>query len=182
MEELIQRSLNGDQDAYTELVKSIGLEMYRIAISQLGNVDDANDAIQETMIHSYYKLHTLKNHCYFKTWIIRILINECHNIHRKKKRQFDLFNKISNSIDVATYAENRIQNKEDDIDFDLLINKLNYNDRLILTLYYKNRYTPTEISYILNTSVNTVKSRFLRAKQKLKQLYNKGGLNNENKK
>lgn len=72
MEELIQRSLQGDQDAYTELIKSIQVEMYRIATSQLNNIDDVNDAIQETIIRSYDKLHTLKNHSYFKTWVIRI--------------------------------------------------------------------------------------------------------------
>lgn len=182
MEELIQSSLKGDQNAYIELVKSIDVEMYKIANSQLNNIDDVNDAIQETIIHSYNKLHTLKNHSYFKTWIIRILINECHNIHRKRKKQLGLFDKISNSVDIVSASEDDIQNKENDIDFDLLIKKLNYDERLILTLYYKNRYTPTEISDILQINVNTVKSRFLRAKQKLQQLYSKGGINNGTKK
>ena len=178
MEELIQRSLQGDQDAYTELIKSIQVEMYRIATSQLNNIDDVNDAIQETIIRSYDKLHTLKNHSYFKTWVIRILINECHNIHRKRKRELGLFNKLSNSVDAISSTEKEIQTKEDDIDFDLLIKQLNYDERLILTLYYKNKYTPTEISNILDVNVNTVKSKILRAKQKLQQLYNKGGINN----
>ena len=72
MEELIKRSLKGDQDAHTELIKSIQVEMYKIANSQLNNIEDVNDAIQETIIRSYDKLHTLKNHSYFKTWVIRI--------------------------------------------------------------------------------------------------------------
>lgn len=82
-------------------------------------------------------------------------------------------------MDIVLSTENEIHAKENDIDFDLLIKNLNYDERLILTLYYKNKYTPTEISNILDTSVNTVKSRLLRAKQKLQQLYNKGGINNE---
>lgn len=172
------RSLNGDKDAYTELIKSIQVEMYKIANSQLNNIEDVNDAIQESIINSYNKLHTLKHPCYFKTWIIRILINECNNIHRKRKRQLGLFNKISNSVNVNSSTEKEIQNKENDIDFDLLIQHLNYDERLILTLYYKNQYTPTEISHILNTNVNTIKSRFLRAKQKLQKLYNERGINN----
>lgn len=65
MEELIERSLKGDQDAYTELIKSIQVEMYKIANSQLNNIEDVNDAIQETIIHSYNKLHTLKKHDFF---------------------------------------------------------------------------------------------------------------------
>lgn len=91
MEELIKRSLQGDQDAYIELIESIQVEMYKIATSQLNNIDDVNDAIQETIMHSYDKLHTLKNFNYFKTWIIRILINECNIIHRNRKKTIRSF-------------------------------------------------------------------------------------------
>lgn len=181
MEELIKRSLQGDQDAYIELIESIQVEMYKIATSQLNNIDDINDVIQETIMHSYDKLHTLKNFNYFKTWIIRILINECNIIHRKRKKQLGLFNKISNSVDNSTYTNNIFQEVESNIDFDLLIQHLNYNERLIFTLYYRNKYTPTEISNILNINVNTVKSRISRAKQKIQNLYKKGGMHNEKK-
>ena len=181
MEELIKRSLQGDQDAYIELIESIQIEMYKIATSQLNNIDDVNDAIQETIIHSYNKLHTLKNINYFKTWIIKILINQCNLIHRKRKKQLGLFNKISNLVNNSTYTNNIFQEVESNIDFDLLIQHLNYNERLIFTLYYRNKYTPTEISNILNINVNTVKSRISRAKQKIQNLYKKGGMHNEKK-
>ena len=45
MEELIKRSLKGDQDVYTELIKSIQVEMYKIANSQLNNIEDVNDIV-----------------------------------------------------------------------------------------------------------------------------------------
>lgn len=183
MEELIKNSLQGDQNAYTELIKIIQIDMYKIANSQLNNIDDINDAIQETIIHSYNKLHTLKSIDYFKTWIIRILINECNTIHRKRKKQLSLFYKITNSIEHIPSAEKGIQNKEKELDFDILISHLNKEERLLLTLYYKNKYTPTEISKILNININTIKSKILRAKQKLQKLYNKeGGINNDPKK
>lgn len=165
MEELIKRSLQGDQDAYIELIESIQIEMYKIATSQLNNIDDVNDAIQETIIHSYNKLHTLKNINYFKT----------------RKKQLGLFNKISNLVNNSTYTNNIFQEVESNIDFDLLIQHLNYNEKLIFTLYYRNKYTPTEISNILNINVNTIKSRISRAKQKIQKLYKKGGMHNEKK-
>ena len=87
MEELIKSALDGNKDSYVALIKSIETELFKIASSQLNNIDDVNDAIQETILNSYSKLHTLKNYNYFKTWIIRILINECNNIHRKRKRE-----------------------------------------------------------------------------------------------
>ena len=181
MEELINRSLQGDQDAYIELIESIQIEMYKIATSQLNNIDDVNDAIQETIIHSYNKLDSLKNINYFQTWIIRILINECNIIHRNRKKQLGLFYKISNSVNNSTYTNNIFQEVESNIDFDLLIQHLNYKERLIFTLYYRNKYTLTEISNILNINVNTIKSRISRAKQKIQKLYKKGGMHNEKK-
>lgn len=99
----------------------------------------------------------------------------------KEKKQLGLFNKISNSVDNSTYTNNIFQEVESNIDFDLLIQHLNYNERLIFTLYYRNKYTPTEISNILNINVNTVKSRISRAKQKIQNLYKKGGMHNEKK-
>lgn len=184
MEELIKSALDGNKDSYVALIKSIETELFKIASSQLNNIDDVNDAIQETILNSYSKLHTLKKYNYFKTWIIRILINECNNIHRKRKRELGLFNKIThcNSIDDNYTNKSEFQKIDSNIDFNLLIKKLKTEDRLILTLHYKLQYTPTEISNILKLNVNTIKSKILRAKQKLKQLYEKGGINDEAKK
>lgn len=98
-------------------------------------------------------------------------------IYRKKYKQLDLLSKLFN-LQTNKVTQESLNSIEDDIDFEILINKLNYNDKLIATLYYKNRYTPTEISEILDTNVNTIKSRILRIKKKL-QKYIKEGLDNE---
>ena len=98
-----------------------------------------------------------------------------------EKKQLGLFYKISNSVNNSTYTNNIFQEVESNIDFDLLIQHLNYKERLIFTLYYRNKYTPTEISNILNINVNTIKSRISRAKQKIQKLYKKGGMHNEKK-
>ena len=95
MKDLITRSLEGDHNSYIELIKLFQVELYKIAYSQLDNIEDINDALQETIITSYKKLNTLKDYNFFKTWIIRILINKCHDIYRKKEKQHILFNKIS---------------------------------------------------------------------------------------
>ena len=178
MEELIKRALDGDQSSYIQLVQSIEVELYRIASARLDNEDDINDALQETMIHSYNNLHTLKNYKYFKTWIVKILINECNLIYRKRKSQLGLFNKISDSIKDSSF-ENEFNTVDSNIDFDLLIKNLKYDERIVMTLYYKGKYSPTEIAHVLNISVNTVKSRITRAREKLKNLFDEGGLKDE---
>ncbi|MNT17287.1 RNA polymerase sigma factor [compost metagenome] len=59
-----------------------------------------------------------------------------------------------------------------------MIDKLNYEEKIVLTLYYKDNYSCNEIANILNISVNTVKSRITRAKDKIKQTL-KGGIYND---
>lgn len=110
----------------------------------------------------------LKTTSYFKTWIIKILINECNNIYKSNNKQFWIFNKISNSK-TNHISENIIQNIEDNFDFELLLKNINYDERIVIILYFNNRFSTTEIADILNISVNTVKSRLLRAKEKIKK-------------
>ena len=93
MEELILESINGNDEAYTKLTQSIQNELYRVAQARLDNIDDINDAIQETMIIAYKSLKSLENTKYFKTWIIKILINECNKIYARYKWKDKIFRK-----------------------------------------------------------------------------------------
>ncbi|MFB5266063.1 sigma factor [Paenibacillus enshidis] len=64
----------------------IKLKMYKLSFSILQRDEDCADAIQETILKAYKSLHTLKKAEYFNTWIFRVLINECHQVLRKKAR------------------------------------------------------------------------------------------------
>ena len=86
MDELINRSKKGDEEAFTELILSIKNDLYKIAKTRLNNDYEINDAIQETIIKSYNHLRKLKDNSKFKSWIIKILINECNTIYKKKRR------------------------------------------------------------------------------------------------
>lgn len=174
MEDLIKQSLAGNQDAYITLIKNIQIDLFRVAKAKLSNIDDINDAIQETIIISFENLKKLKHIEYFKTWIIKILINQCNQIYRKSNKQLNIFNKLLNTNDYAHLEDTSIHSKEDELDFDILIDKLNYNEKIVITLYYNNQFSTKEITNILDTNVNTVKSRLTRAKKKLKIYYEEG--------
>ncbi len=58
--------------------------MYRVAKGILKVEEDIEDAIQTTILIAFNKINTLKDERYFKTWLIRILINECNKIYKKK--------------------------------------------------------------------------------------------------
>ena len=85
MEDLVEEAKNGNNVAFTELVLQNQNELYKIAKMRLANDDDVNDAIQETMLMAFKSIKKLRENKYFKTWFIKILINECNKIYKKRK-------------------------------------------------------------------------------------------------
>lgn len=178
MNDLIELAKNGDKEAFTNLVLSIENDLYRIAQTRLSDTYDINDAIQNTMINAYKHLKSLKNNNTFKTWIIKILINECNQIYKSKKKKIELFNKFKDS-QLDNMVENSFNTVNSQIDFELILKNLNYKERLIITLHYNNDYSCSEISNILGIKKNTIKSILTRSKQKIKKIFEKGGFYNE---
>ena len=174
MDELINRSKKGDEEAFTELILSIKNDLYKIAKTRLNNDCEINDAIQETIIKSYNHFRKLKDNSKFKSWIIKILINECNTIYKKKYKKKRIIDKILIE-DNFNNTDNSIENSDSVIDFNILLGSLNYEEKIIITLFYNNRFTCSEISQILNINVNTVKSKLSRTKEKIKKSY-KGGV------
>ena len=83
---LTEEAKNKSPDAFDQLMQTQLQRMYRIAISMLQNEEDAADAIQETVLRCWEKIGQLKNDDYFQTWLTRILINQCKDILRSRKR------------------------------------------------------------------------------------------------
>ena len=84
MEELVERAKNKDKTAFSELIVKVKKELYLIAKTKLNNEEDIGDGIQETVLISYKNLKKLRKNEIFKTWIIRILINECNKTYKRK--------------------------------------------------------------------------------------------------
>ena len=146
MIQLVKRSISGDADAFLELMEKNSLAMYKVARGILDNDEDAADAMQDTILTCFEKIHTLKNPEYFKTWMIRILINECNKIHRHYKN----FSRAEELPEVPGQDESY---------------------RIILVLYYVEGFRIADIASILNMNENTVKTRLVRARVQLKQEY-----------
>ena len=86
MDKLVKKARQGDPDAFTELMQSQMQNMYKTARAILYNDEDAADAISETILTCWEKLHQLKNPAFFRTWMTRILINKCKDIIKKQSR------------------------------------------------------------------------------------------------
>lgn len=169
MEELVQKAKNDDNNAFSELIISIEKELYLIAKSKLKDEDDIGDAIQETIFMCYKNLKKLKDNRVFKSWVIKILLNECKKIYKKKYKN------------IISYEEKELDNyissndDNDELEFEILIKDLKSDEQLILTLYYCSKYTTKEISKILNKRESTIKSKLIRSRNKIKKKFEKEG-------
>lgn len=176
MEELIDKAKNGDKEAFSIIISTIDAELYRIAELRLSNKDDILDVIQETIITAFKSINKLKHNEYFKTWIIRILINQSNNFYRQKyRRNIISFEEIENSSENSLYD---IEKVDEVLDFNFICKNLKYEDKIIITLYYMEKFTDKEIGKILKIKAKTVTTRRTRAKEKIKN-WLKGGKENE---
>ena len=97
--------------------------LYRIAKSRLACEDDICDVVQNTLISAYKSLNTLKNEKYFKTWLIKILINKCNNFYSELKKD---------NVSFDILEEHTLLNKEDftnNFSIEYLINSLSKDEQ-----------------------------------------------------
>lgn len=141
------------------LIKENLTSMYRVAKGILKIEEDVEDAIQTTILIAFNKINTLKDERYFKTWLIRILINECNKIYKKNKNNRK---EISDELYTTQNYEN--------IDLYDAIKCLKEDLRVITILYYFDDMSYKDISTALNIAEGTVKSRLFRAKEALYEI------------
>lgn len=144
-------------EEFTKIVTDTAAVMYRVSKSILKRDEDCEDAVQEAIAKAFSKLWSLKNDSYAKTWLIRIVINECYSILRQKKNSF--------------YNEEITLEEADSNDYSELykaLNELPADYRVTVVLYYIEGYSVKETAQILKVTEGTVKSRLSRGRKKLR--------------
>jgi RNA polymerase sigma-70 factor (ECF subfamily) len=148
-----------DKNEFGRLVIESRQTLYRVSKSFLRNDSDCEDAASAAVMIAFCKLHTLKNDQYAKTWLVRILINECCKILRFHKRVVSVNENIMPSGQDRSYSEL----------YDALMT-LSDKLRIVTVLYYIEGFSTAEISGILKISQGTVKSRLSRSRHSLKEI------------
>lgn len=144
--------------------------LYRVAKSILHDDDDCADAIGEAVTNAFEKLHTLKNDEYARTWLVRILINECYSLKRYAQRFA-----YSDDGEELEVADEQATAHEDYSELYESIGKLSSKNRLVIVLYYLEGYSVREISQILRIRESAVRKRMARARNELKELLREDG-------
>lgn len=169
MEDLVEMAIYGNKQAFTQLILNYQQDLYKIALTRLHSEYDIDEAIQETMISAFTNIKNLQDPKKFKNWIIKILINKCNEIYRKKILKFAPLKEI----DTYKILDSNNLEIESNLDFYSIIKSLNKKERTTIVLYYCEKYTTKEIAEILNKNENTIKTILRRSKMKLKNKYEK---------
>ncbi len=159
--ELVKMAKQGNKDELGNLIMENMQSLYRVAFSILKTEDEISDAISNTVVIVFEKIATLRNEEFFKTWITRILINECYKIYKQKKKIIYLENCNQEKLSCDdTYEDFEVRKMVKNLDKDL---------QEIVILYYYEDFGVKDISKILKIPEGTVKSRLSRARTKLEQ-------------
>ena len=158
---LVRKSKKGNNLAFSILIKSYEKDLYKVAIAMTKNEDDALDCIQEAILQAYISIKDLRQDEYFKTWLIKILINKCNALLKKNKKILNL--------DVSITENDKVEQSEK-LELKDSINNLDSDLKIIVILYYYEDMSIKDISESLNIPQGTIKSRLSRARSKLKEM------------
>lgn len=168
---LVQLAKKKNTDAFAKLYEMIYTDMYKMALYTLGSRTDAEDIVSETVLDAYTSIHKLRDDAAFRNWIFRILSNKC----KRKIKSYQSERMYKNS----EFSEEAIYNASLYDDMDTILEKhdilnafsaLSHEERLIVSMIIYSGYTSKETAHILNKNHNTVRSKYRRSLDKLKQL------------
>ena len=149
---IIKNAQKGDKESFSSAILPLRTEAYRVAFCYLHNESDSMDAVFTGVEKALINIAKLKDTRFFKTWFIRIVINECKQQLRQRERLIYLSDNIERIDYKAIISEEKL-------DLDKLLLQLEPQDRLIIYLKYHMGYTLLEISRLMELPEGTVKTR-----------------------
>ena len=135
--------------------------LYRIACALLRSETDRQDAMQETALKAWKNRASLREEQYFRTWISRIMVNECHNLHRKNSRYVPVEELPDRPAPDSGEQETR-----------LMLESLPEKQRVPLVLHYLEGFSLEEIAQVQHISLALVKYRMHQARKALRVEWN----------
>ncbi len=150
--------------------------MYNTSLRIVNNTGDAEDVLQESFTDAFSAIETFQYKSTFGAWLKKIVINKSINHLRKKKMDLVDMEKtnVGHMAEEESLDEKDIQLKVDEIKKAVKLLPNGY--RTVLSLYLFEGYDHEEIAEILKVSHATVRTQYMRAKQKLISLIKQGGL------
>ncbi|MDR3558894.1 MAG: sigma-70 family RNA polymerase sigma factor [Candidatus Pacebacteria bacterium] len=179
--ELIEKYLDGDDSAFSELLDLYLKPTYNFLYRFTGNAAATDDLTQETFIKVWKNLKRFDRGKKFKTWLFTIAKNTAFDYLKKKKTiPFSSFtgeednNYLENISEDSALPDELLEKKDLAEELDGKLKQLPKQYELILVMRYKDDFSLAEIAEILELPYNTVKSQHARALAGLKKILEDG--------
>ena len=175
-DELVERCKQRDSRSYGELYQKYSKAMYNTSLRIVNNTGDAEDVLQEAFTDAFSSIASFQYKSTFGAWLKKIVINKSINHLRKKKMDLVDMEKtnVGHLPEEDSLDEKDIQLKVQEIKKAVKLLPNGY--RTVLSLYLFEGYDQEEIAEILRVSHATVRTQYMRAKQKLLNLIKQGSL------
>jgi RNA polymerase sigma factor (sigma-70 family) len=180
----IEQVLNGDRNAFAQLVDQYKCMVFTVAYRIVRNQEDAEEIAQDTFIKAYQSLGQFEKKSKFSTWLYRIVFNSSISHTRKRKHEmqqlnFDIVQNFTSddlveNLEILDHAEQKKL-------INHLMNNLDPDDSAIITLFYMEDRTTEEIAEITGLSQSNVKVKLHRIRGKMQSDLHKLRKNNLNK-
>ncbi|WP_395808738.1 RNA polymerase sigma factor [Daejeonella sp.] len=171
--ELISQVLEGDKQAYAQLIKRHQRFVFTLALRFTKSREDAEEIAQDCFIKAYRALHTFKQTSKFSTWLYRIVYTTSMTFLRKKRLDTQSIDDESSIIQlegrISDLSSNEVEHKSKMVFVNLAISRLLPDDAAIITLFYQGEQSLEEIGQTLGMEANTVKVKLHRARHRLKE-------------
>ena len=173
-DELVERCKTGDANSYERLYHQYARAMYNTSLRIVNNTTDAEDVLQEAFLDAFRSLSEFHYRSTFGAWLKRIVINKSINILRRRKMHFV-------EMDESGAHSLIEEEKVDEAELELKVNEVKKaiqqlpdGYRTVITLYLLEGYDQEEIAAIMGITHNTVRTQYIRAKQRLLNIIKKG--------
>ena len=155
-------------DRYKDLAFSVA---YRI----LGNEQDSEEAVQDAFLQAYRSIRSFRREARFSTWLCRIVVNQSLVRMRKRRpeRQYEDIEVAEEHVESIETGYKKLLAKDQTRMIDRALEKLEPEDRLVLTLYYLNEQSVGEVAMIMEIPRENIKMRLHRARKKMYSILNR---------
>lgn len=169
MEAIVRQAMAGDEEAFLQLLMMHKDRLYRIALAYVKNEEDALEAIQETTFRAWKTIRKLRDPNSFSTWLVRILLNCCHDEWKRKRRQRERADR-SGFLDEGKPSPPAEAEWVGRIHMADALDRLEPKYKQVILLKYYEDMTLTAIAETLGKPVGTVKTWLHKALAQMKPL------------
>jgi RNA polymerase sigma-70 factor (ECF subfamily) len=170
-QELLAAHVNGDPDAFGELVRRHRDRLWAVAVRTLGDREEAADAVQDALVSAFRAAHTFRGQSAVTTWLHRITVNACLDRARKtasrRTTPVDDTQRLEQLLEPHESAEAPAERRDLHRELLAALARLPMDQRAALVLVDMQGYPVAEAARVLGIPVGTVKSRCARGRARL---------------